>query len=154
NRGNFEEFERRLDEARAAGDEIVSLPGTDLSLQLKAAEQLFDTWAKKLNPVEMLSTLDVKKAARAVLQIENNIEEATYAERREATLLAGHQAHADLPELLRPEIQLREHQLKGVAWMQHLFGISPTHVAGCLLADDMGLGKTIQLLTFLVWYLE
>ncbi len=30
----------------------------------------------------------------------------------------------------------------------------PSDVSGCLLADDMGLGKTIQLLTFLVWYLE
>lgn len=154
NREHFEEFEHLLDEARAAGDETVPLPGTDLSLPLKAAEQLFGTWSKKLNPVEALSSLGTIKAVRAVLQIENNIEEATYAERREAALLAGHQAHADLPELLRPEIQLREHQLKGVAWMQHLFGLSPTHVAGCLLADDMGLGKTIQLLTFLVWYLE
>lgn len=154
NSEHFEQFGRNLDEVRAAGDETVPLPGTDLSLPLKAAEQLFDTWSKKLNPVEALSSLGATKAARAVLQIENNIEEATYAERREAALLAGHQAHADLPELLRPEIQLREHQLKGVAWMQHLFGLSPTHVAGCLLADDMGLGKTIQLLTFLVWYLE
>jgi len=154
NREHFDEFEQRLDGARAAGDETVCLPGTDLSLPLKVAEQLFNTWAKKINPADAQGNLGATKAARAVLQIENNIEEATYAQRREAALLAGHQAHADLPELLRPEIQLREHQLKGVAWMQHLFGLSPTHVAGCLLADDMGLGKTIQLLTFLVWYLE
>lgn len=153
-REHFEQFEQRLDEARAAGDETVCLPGPETSMPLKAAEQLFDVWAKKLNPVEALAILGATKTARAVLQIENNIEEATYAERREAALLAGHHAHADLPELLRPEIQLREHQLKGVAWMQHLFGLSPTHVAGCLLADDMGLGKTIQLLTFLVWYME
>ncbi|HBO3046072.1 TPA: DEAD/DEAH box helicase [Pseudomonas aeruginosa] len=153
NREHFEEFEQLLDEARAAADETVPVPGTDLTLPIKAAEQLFDAWAKKLKPDQALSSQGVK-VARAVLQIENNIEEATYAERREAALLAGRQAHADLPELLRPEIQLREHQLKGVAWMQHLFGLSPTHVAGCLLADDMGLGKTIQLLTFLVWYLE
>ncbi len=154
NREHFEEFEQHLDEARAAGDESVPLPGTDLSLPLKAAEQLFNTWSKKLNPAKALSSQEADKAARAVLQIENNIEEATYAERREAALLAGHNAHADLPELLRPEIQLREHQLKGVAWMQHLLALSPTHISGCLLADDMGLGKTIQLLTFLVWYLE
>lgn len=154
NREHFTEFKQCLDQARAAGDESVLLPGTDLSLPIKAAEQLFDTWSKKLDPVQALPRPDAAKTARAVLQIENNIEEATYAERREAALLAGHQAHADLPALLRPEIQLREHQLKGVAWMQHLFGLSPTHVSGCLLADDMGLGKTIQLLTFLVWYLE
>ena len=154
NREHFNEFEQRLDEARSAGDDTVCLPGTDLSLPIKAAQQLFDNWSKKLNPADALSSLAAIKGARAVLLIENNIEEATYAERREDALLAGRHAHADLPELLRPEIQLREHQLKGVGWMQHLFGLSPTHVAGCLLADDMGLGKTIQLLTFLVWYLE
>lgn len=154
NREHFEQFEQRLDLARAAGDETVCLPGAESPMPIKAAEQLFDVWAKKLNPVEALATLGATKTARAVLQIENNIEEATYAERREVALLAGRHAHADLPELLRPEVELREHQMQGVAWMQHLFGLSPTHVAGCLLADDMGLGKTIQLLTFLVWYLE
>ncbi|MDO9622866.1 MAG: type I Zorya anti-phage system protein ZorD [Pseudomonas sp.] len=153
-REHFDQFEQRLDEARAAGDEAVCLPGSEMSMPLKAAEQLFDTWAKKFNPVEAFATIGAAKAARAVLQIQSNIEEATYAERREVALLAGHAAHADLPELLRPDVQLREHQMQGVAWMQHLFGLSPTHVAGCLLADDMGLGKTIQLLTFLVWYLE
>jgi hypothetical protein len=154
NREHFHQFEQRLDEARAAGDETVCLPGPEMAMPIKSAEQLFETWAKKLNPVENLAALSAAKAARAVLQIENNIEEATYAQRRESALRAGHSASADLPQLLRPDIQLREHQLKGVAWMQHLFGMSPTHVAGCLLADDMGLGKTIQLLTFLVWYLE
>lgn len=154
NREHFEEFERGLDEARAAGDESVRLPGTDISVPLKMAEQLLETWSKKLNSTESSPSLDATKIARAVLHIENNIEEATYAERRESALLAGLHAKADLPELLRPTIQLREHQLRGVAWMQHLFGLSPTHVAGCLLADDMGLGKTIQLLTFLVCYLE
>lgn len=153
-REHFEQFEQRLDEARAAGDETVYLPGAETPMTIKSAEQLFDVWSKKVNPIEASATLGETKIARAVLQIQNNIEEATYARRREAALLAGHHAHADLPERLRPEIQLREHQLKGVAWMQHLFGLSPTHVAGCLLADDMGLGKTIQLLTFLVWYLE
>ncbi|MBN0631974.1 hypothetical protein JTM32_37270, partial [Pseudomonas aeruginosa] len=94
------------------------------------------------------------KPPRAVLQIEHNIEDAAYAQTREAALMAAHNANADLPELLRPEIQLREHQLKGVAWMQHLFKLAPDRVAGCLLADDMGLGKTIQLLTFVTRYLE
>ncbi|MBO3274105.1 type I Zorya anti-phage system protein ZorD [Pseudomonas schmalbachii] len=153
NREHFKEFEHRLDEARAAGDEHVCLPGTEATLPIKVAEQLYEAWSKKLNPKEIASP-KVDKGPRAVLQIEHNIEEATYAQQREAALLAGRNANADLPELLRPEIQLREHQLQGVAWMQHLFGLSPVHVAGCLLADDMGLGKTIQLLTFMVWYLE
>lgn len=154
NREHFQEFEHRLDQARVAGDEHVCLPGTEASLPLKVAEQLYEAWGKKLSPKEAPASEKSESGPRAVLQIEHNIEEATYAERREAALLAGRSAHADLPELLRTDIQLREHQLQGVAWMQHLFGLSPMHVAGCLLADDMGLGKTIQLLAFVVWYLE
>lgn len=154
NREHFEQFQQRLDEARAAGDDNVYLPGAETALPLHIGERLLDDWARKLQVPGEKQLAKEPKQARAVLQIEHNIEEATYAERRESALRAGHYAHADLPELLRPEVQLREHQLKGVAWMQHLFGLSPTHVSGCLLADDMGLGKTIQLLTFLVWYLE
>ncbi|MFC4861232.1 type I Zorya anti-phage system protein ZorD [Pseudomonas sp. MAHUQ-62] len=155
-REHFSEFEHRLDLARAAGDEQVLLPGSEIPLPLKAAEQLYDAWAKKLNPGDLDTAGEEKgaKGPRAVLQIEHNIEDAAYAQTREAALMAAHHANADLPELLRPEIQLREHQLKGVAWMQHLFRLAPDRVAGCLLADDMGLGKTIQLLTFVTWYLE
>ncbi|RYJ59212.1 type I Zorya anti-phage system protein ZorD [Pseudomonas songnenensis] len=154
-REDFEEFEHRIDQARVAGDEQVCLPGTETPLPFQVAEQLYEAWSKKLNPVEPKSPVVTEPVAgRAVLHIEHNIEEATYAQRREAALLAGRHANADIPELLRPEVQLRDHQMKGVAWMQHLFGLSPDHVAGCLLADDMGLGKTIQLLTFVVWYLE
>ncbi|MBN0120039.1 hypothetical protein JTL56_34400, partial [Pseudomonas aeruginosa] len=102
------------------------------------AEQLYDAWSRKLNPGEANATGSEKadKPPRAVLQIEHNIEDAAYAQTREAALMAAHNANADLPELLRPEIQLREHQLKGVAWMQHLFKLAPDRVAGCLLADD------------------
>lgn len=156
NREHFNEFEHRLDQAREAGDEQVHLPGSETPLPLKAAEQLYDAWSRKLNPGEANAAGSEKadKPPRAVLQIEHNIEDAAYAQTREAALMAAHNANADLPELLRPEIQLREHQLKGVAWMQHLFKLAPDRVAGCLLADDMGLGKTIQLLTFVTWYLE
>lgn len=152
---HFEEFEHRLDQAREMGEREIILPGADVMLPIEAAEQLYQAWSKKLKTSQASgSSKGDVSAPRAVLQIEHNIEEATYAQHREATLLAARNANADLPELLRPEVLLREHQVQGVAWMQHLFGLSPQHVAGCLLADDMGLGKTIQLLAFVVRYLE
>ncbi|WP_040259315.1 type I Zorya anti-phage system protein ZorD [Pseudomonas massiliensis] len=154
NREHFEEFQLRLDQARETGEAYVDLPGCDARLPLKAAQQLRDAWLRKLQPAQECTEQKPEKAARTVLQIAHNIEEATYAQRRESALKAAHDAPAQLPTLLRDDIQLREHQLKGVAWMQQLFGLSPQHVSGCLLADDMGLGKTIQLLTFIVNYLE
>lgn len=48
----FEAFEQRLDEARAAGDETVCLPKSETPLSITAAEKLFDAWSKKIAPVE------------------------------------------------------------------------------------------------------
>lgn len=154
-RENFNEFERRLDIARAANDDTVCLPDSEISLQLPMAEKLFKAWQKKINENSSNSLSNEPQAGRAVLQIEHNIEEAKFLAQHRTTLLKeAMNAHAELPELLRTEIQLREHQLKGVAWLQYLFKLSPKDVSGCLLADDMGLGKTLQILTFLVWYIE
>ncbi len=153
-RAQFDEFEQRLDEARAAGDDTVLMPLSDTPLSIAAAEQLFDAWSKKIStPETKISSLE-EKVGRAVLQIGHNIDEPTYVQVRQEALRAALDAQPELPSLLRPEVILREHQLQGIAWLQHLFRLSPTDVSGCLLADDMGLGKTIQLLTFLVWYLE
>ncbi|BAV74565.1 non-specific serine/threonine protein kinase [Pseudomonas chlororaphis subsp. aurantiaca] len=153
-RAQFEVFEQRLDEARAAGDESVYLPESETPLPIAVAEQLFDAWSKKIVPVETALVKPVDKVGRAVLQIGHNIDEPTYVQVRQAALRSALDATPELPNLLKPEVVLRDHQLQGVAWLQHLFRLSPTDVSGCLLADDMGLGKTIQLLTFLVWYLE
>lgn len=150
----FEAFEQRLHEARAAGDDTVLMPETDSPLSIAAAEQLFAAWAKKIATPEPSINGNAEKVGRTVLQIGHNIDEPTYVQVRQAALRAGLDAQPELPTLLRPEVHLRDHQLQGVAWLQHLFKLSPTDISGCLLADDMGLGKTIQLLTFLVWYIE
>lgn len=54
-------------------------------------------------------------------------------------------------ENLVSSIELKEHQIEGVAWLQSLFR---ENLNGCLLADDMGLGKTLQLLYFIEWHTQ
>lgn len=54
-------------------------------------------------------------------------------------------------ENLKAPIELKEHQVEGVAWLQSLFR---ENLNGCLLADDMGLGKTLQLLYFIEWHAQ
>ena len=54
-----------------------------------------------------------------------------------------------IPRALRREVVLKPHQEAGIAWLQHLWELSPTACRGTVLADDMGLGKTLQLLTFI-----
>ena len=153
-RQQFDELEQRVHEARAAGDDTVLMPHTETPLPIGAAEQVLAAWAKKMATPDPALAGKTEKVGRAVLQIGHNIDEPTYVQVRQATLKAGLNVEPELPGLLRPEVHLRDHQLQGVAWLQHLFKLSPTDVSGCLLADDMGLGKTIQLLTFLVWFLE
>lgn len=152
-RTQFDDFAQRLEDARANGEQTVLLPESTIELALPAAQQLLDAWSQKIAPVPTPKP-DVEKIGRAVLQIGQNIDEPNYVQLRQEALLAGLDAVPQLPTLLQPHVVLRDHQLQGVAWLQHLFKLSPTDVSGCLLADDMGLGKTIQLLTFLVWYLE
>lgn len=152
-KAQFDEFAQRLEHARANGEQTVQLPESTIELALPAAERLLTAWSEKIAP-QARTPEGADTVGRAVLQIDQNIDEPTYVQSRQATLLAGLEAVPQLPTLLKPDVVLREHQLQGVAWLQHLFKLSPTDVSGCLLADDMGLGKTIQLLTFLVWCLE
>ena len=56
-----------------------------------------------------------------------------------------------LPQALKPNVVLKDHQRVGVAWLQRNVHLGRR---GCLLADDMGLGKTLQVLTFLAWLIE
>lgn len=122
-------------------------------MPLKTAEAIAIAWAEKLRPKKNMAGGE-PKPERSVLQIDDNIEELSYVENRAAALQLAAAAHPAIPESLLPHIELREHQRRGVAWLQHLFQCSPVHASGCLLADDMGLGKTLQLLTFIAWYLE
>lgn len=88
------------------------------------------------------------RGRRPGLIIKANIQSIDYEEaRREA--LQEYSRVPVLPKALKVSVALKEHQLEGVAWLQHLIKKCPTYCRGALLADDMGLGKTLQILTTL-----
>lgn len=89
---------------------------------------------------------------RKGLVLKPNVERLDYAERR--GVLAPSGAPPRLPATLLPGIALKQHQLSGLAWLQHLWRFSPVDCRGALLADDMGLGKTVQLLAFIAAAIE
>lgn len=155
NEKQFEELDFEVDRAIAAGDQEVHLSFMSEPIPLEHAKELKKIFAKKIKDQSVEDSSEDKEVKkRAVLNIELNIDEATYQVQRSAALNAAHQAVLETPSILKSDVDLRDHQQKGVAWMQHLFKLSPEHVSGALLADDMGLGKTIQLLTFVTWFLE
>ncbi|MBF0110618.1 MAG: restriction endonuclease [Magnetococcales bacterium] len=90
---------------------------------------------------------------RQSLIIKPNVNTLDYEEKSDR-LVCPDSLVPRLPVSLKPEVVLKEHQRKGVAWLQCLWSQSPRACRGALLADDMGLGKTIQLLTFMAALLE
>lgn len=61
------------------------------------------------------------------------------------------QLHEEIPKDLKREIQLKEHQKIGLAWLENSYNMKEIGRNGVLLADDMGLGKTLQILSFIFW---
>lgn len=151
----FSDLEERIESAESQQETTVVMPWNEQSLPIEDAKSLLKNWQKKIETLDSdpdKNTSEPKK--RAVLQIEQNIEHAAYIKQQREALLNAKHAEPVLPGLLKQHIHLREHQLQGLAWLQQLFLKSPQETSGCLLADDMGLGKTLQILAFIVWYIE
>jgi hypothetical protein len=144
--------------ARERGAETVAVPGLDQAVPVAEAQAWVDTFrqdAEQRKPGRApKSERDPESdEGRPVLRILHNIEELDY--QRPATGKGGGQlVKAALPDGLRPETRLLEHQDQGVAWMQTKLATRRLGLTGCLLADDMGLGKTLQALCLIARYLE
>lgn len=90
----------------------------------------------------------VIKEKEKVLLLKDNILDLEYSE----NILKSTLGSVEIPQSLKKEILLLEHQKEGLAKMQSLYKSSK--INGVLLCDDMGLGKTIQILSFLAWLKE
>lgn len=120
----------------------------DTEIPLEEAEKFIKTAKKQFeNPNKPVK--QEKKTDHEVLIIKENAELTEFSNGNE------------LPENLKDNfycisnlengIALKEHQKKGISWLQSLF---KENFAGGLLADDMGLGKTLQLLYFIEWHCQ
>lgn len=144
---------KEIDSARREGHLTVSVPGVegpvpidDVADALRSFGQAFEKarTGTLQNDIERPMRL-----AKKSLLIKPNIASVDYLEQR-AELLSG-VGEAELPTGLRAGVQLKQHQLEGLATLQHLFAQAPEHCRGAVLADDMGLGKTLQLLALIAW---
>ncbi len=143
-----EALRQGVEEARRDGRDAVSLAGCPTPVPLIEAEAIVATFARATGEAAK-GTFDPQprspRGPKPTLILKGNIDQVDYREERLAAL-AGGGTEPRLPRRLRSDIELKEHQLQGVAWMQHLLSLAPDRCRGALLADDMGLGKTIQLL--------
>ena len=155
---NLNLFKEELDKAKQEKRESFDFPGCPKPVPVLWATDALETLGEVKDEVSK-GSFDPKKSKekrkaieRKGLIVKPNVDSVDYEERRGA--LAQTIDPPVLPSTLLSEIEVKDHQLEGVAWLQHLWKHSPTACRGALLADDMGLGKTIQLLTFMASAIE
>ena len=160
-----EKYEAKVMEAEQSGAATVDDPAIPSSLETAQARVLVDGFKTLMGGQESSgptpkpgkgpdSSGQDKEAGKGrkkkeTLLVKSNFSSIDYVEARKASLTLPEGTKPRLPSALRSTVQLKAHQLYGVAWFQHLYAKAPGEVRGCLLADDMGLGKTLQLLNVL-----
>lgn len=153
NFGSIEElkqFSTQVETARQEGTGFVELSGKTIQLNqsfLNAFDQLTDTCL----PKESQSKEKREKSGGKYLLILTNEGEVEFESPRQEAVYHDTPLEPELPKALLPSTRLKDHQKRGLAWLQRNFKIGRS---GCLLADDMGLGKTLQLLMFIAWLIE
>lgn len=119
--------------------EETEIPIEDAEKFIKTAKKQFENPNK---PVKREQNTD-----HEVLIIKENAELTEFIQKGE--LLNRFNLTYSSIENLSAGLELKKHQMGGVAWLQTLL---KEKQPGGLLADDMGLGKTLQLLYFLEWH--
>ena len=153
------EFRRALEKAIDEQRSEFILPFLSRPITVAEAETTLTIFNQAQRDITARSFTPERKSAakRRGLVIKSNVDKVDYAELRGALSFPPSfpsRTKPLLPSRLRRGVSLKNYQLHGVAWLQHLWSLSPTTCRGALLADDMGLGKTIELLALIARCLE
>lgn len=151
----LKKFQHECEQAKSEGLASFDFPDCPKPIPVAEADQMISIIGEAKQDIGKGKTPKIvrDRKPRTGLILRPNIAKVDYEERRGVPAMpAGRQAK--LPSSLKDEIALKDHQFAGVAWLQHLWSLSPHECRGALLADDMGLGKTLQLLTFIAACLE
>jgi hypothetical protein len=154
-----DELASLVEDAKTSGRAEINIPGCPEPLSVLEAEKLVKTFLDALSDVKKgefkpESGEKAKPPVRMHLVVKANIDTLDYNEQRVDQLSHSAETPPDMPQSLKPDVLLMDHQKVGLSWLQHLWRLSPAFCRGCVLADDMGLGKTIQLLSFIAFCLE
>jgi SNF2 family DNA or RNA helicase/HJR/Mrr/RecB family endonuclease len=141
----LDEFEAEKKTAQKIGRKSFEWKGTDIPIDdaekfIRIAKKQFENPKEPVNKREKLNEDEI-------LIIKENAELTEYVEGIEQPTTINH-SFTQIGNL-SSFIDLKEHQVEGIAWLQTL---QKENLGGCLLADDMGLGKTLQLLYFIEWH--
>lgn len=150
-------IKEKVEKAIEKGEQEISIPTFPKPIPISEAKDILLAFAAFIKEPEKItnppSPPKPKNHKPETLVIRTNVDAVDYEEiRRE--LLKNHSAVLEKPQGLKDEVELKEHQIAGISWLQHMFSHSPESCRGIVLADDMGLGKTLQVLSLLCWAFE
>jgi hypothetical protein len=158
----LEQLESAVASAERRGDAKVDvswlpepIPVSEAREAVKSLGEAIDAVKKGVDdPLPLERARERCRAQKKSPVVRPNISSLDYLEERRAALRSDG-ASPSLPASLSASVMLKQHQLDGVAWLQHLYAQRETlNVRGAVLADDMGLGKTLQLLCMLLRLME
>ncbi len=155
----LKELRDGAEKAQAEGRTHVAVPWLPKPISVADALDVTSTIDRVVQEVKDRTFDPEKKGNRSAvpkksLVLRGNIGGVDYEDRRREVLCAS-LGPPEIPKKLNPAYKLMEHQVEGLAWLQHLYGLqSEFQVRGAVLADDMGLGKTLQLLALMAWIVE
>ena len=152
NKTELEELKELVNLSKSEGNDSVSFKGE--KIDLNHIDSIIENAQTQLNNPKRPITTTEKEERKSdsetrVLIIKENAEENEYFE--EVSIVDNVRYKFQEINNLAADIQLKDHQRDGVAWLQTL-SIDPYSLPGVLLADDMGLGKTLQVLYFIEWF--
>jgi len=138
----------RVEEAIAAGEASVSLGGHTVAVTSETLEAL--------RPQAAEVAPEAGKPSGQFLLVYTNETDTRVQDQRDAEAASVALAQFKpfrLPAAALPGLDLKDHQRKGLQWLESCSTHGPFR-RGALLADDMGLGKTRQILLHLAKVLE
>ncbi|MBF0185965.1 MAG: DEAD/DEAH box helicase [Magnetococcales bacterium] len=159
NNENMATFKENLLNAKEEKRHHFDFPGCPKPIPVAWADKILGTFSQAGEEIKnetfepVLAKEKGKVQLRKGLVVKPNVHSLDYEERRGLLTLSASDEQPP-PRSLLAGMQLKGHQLKGLAWLLHLWSRSPHDCRGALLADDMGLGKTVQLLAFMANILE
>lgn len=148
---NIAQFEKELRDAKKERRTEFEPAGFPKPICVAEAEALVATFKESRR--DLGAPQAERRPAISRLILKRNDETVDYREAG-GDLTPPTENNPLLPTTLKSHSVLLQHQLSGIAWLQHLWRRSPGACRGALLADDMGLGKTLQLLALMAWCLE
>lgn len=148
-----EEIQQLLDElqsAQVAQKPVVEYQGVKLPVESELLASLHDLLLELQDQGKKGDKPKSQRRRTGVL-IYENIERVEHSEGSPEEG-GNSQSNFTRPLALLPDVNLKNHQLEGIGWLQQ--SLQQPGTKGVLLADDMGLGKTLQALAFLAWVME